>query len=291
MTNTIPEKWCVKLDENNYNQLYKYYVSPTGYHHSTKINTNNWNIDIQKGYTEITFEQFKEHVMKIKEEFPKDDFGVIVESMNGKEIIKYLISKGFTNEYNYAGYNLNGEGYCIPNYSKTIHCFSVSHSIRNIYTLEQLKQLDNNNMKEKEILGYKAPYDMYEGKLKKGVLVKEFPQPHMNKAYGIPGENGFFDQNILIPKEIAQTWEPVYKSSEVIITINNVVINIKGDKMCAEGRKCDIKWLRAIRELFNKRTSLGVWDSKVESITIGCKTGWKVEHLDEIIKKYEEINE
>ena len=33
----------------------------------------------------------------MKEQFPKDDFGVIVENSNGKEILDYLVSKGFRN--------------------------------------------------------------------------------------------------------------------------------------------------------------------------------------------------
>lgn len=46
------------------------------------------------------------------ETFPKDDFGVIVEN-NGKEIIDYLVNKGFDKNF-YLGINVtNGSFYYI----------------------------------------------------------------------------------------------------------------------------------------------------------------------------------
>ena len=51
--------------------------------------SNNLNKEI------IDFQTFIQDNMK--EQFPKDDFGVIVENSNGKEILDYLVSKGFRN--------------------------------------------------------------------------------------------------------------------------------------------------------------------------------------------------
>lgn len=76
----------------------------------------------------------------MKQEFPKNDFGVIIEKNNGKEIIDYLINKGFNNTECWTGSGALGM-YSIPKESKTItyHDIVVSKT----YTLEELKALDN----------------------------------------------------------------------------------------------------------------------------------------------------
>ena len=95
---------------------------------------------------------------------------------------------------------------------------------------------------------------------------------------------------VLSRNKVLDLWAtPVYKSKKVVITVNNTVINIKGDRMVAEGKEFDIKWLTSIRELFSSRTSEWFWQSEVETIKIGCKTGWTKEHLDEIITAYNEL--
>lgn len=57
-----------------------------------------------------------------EETFPIDDFGVKVENGNGKEIIDYLVSKGFINANDYIGYGSNGIHYFIKTMSKNIDC-------------------------------------------------------------------------------------------------------------------------------------------------------------------------
>lgn len=58
----LPEKWCVKVNEEIANIFY--YVDAAGFHHSDRIRTNNWSWHIETGYTEITFDQFKKYVLK-----------------------------------------------------------------------------------------------------------------------------------------------------------------------------------------------------------------------------------
>ena len=59
----LPEKWCVKVNEELRNRFG--YYEAYGYHHSIQINdTNKWSINIKEGFTEITFEQFKKYVLK-----------------------------------------------------------------------------------------------------------------------------------------------------------------------------------------------------------------------------------
>lgn len=58
----LPEKWALKVNEE-VKRYYEYY-SAQGYHHSSYLETNHWDISIRNGYDEITFDQFKEHVLK-----------------------------------------------------------------------------------------------------------------------------------------------------------------------------------------------------------------------------------
>ncbi len=72
----LPEKWCIKLDSDNYKTLNPFYIEAKGYHHSNKIRYNNWSDKIEIGYTEITLEQFKKYVLKEVEIDPIDIYKI-----------------------------------------------------------------------------------------------------------------------------------------------------------------------------------------------------------------------
>lgn len=217
-----------------------------------------------------------------KEQFPKDDFGVIVENNNGKEIIDYLVSKGFRDIFDKNPRDAKNNGiYSIFKGIKDIYYAAPGFSSLNKrYTLQQLKNLEN-NMENKEITHYKILKDVW-GLNGQRWRVGEIL--HTTNSESLP----YFKETGLINN--TNYFEPVYKSKEVVITVNNTVINIKGDRMVAEGKEFSIEWLRTIRELFNTRTSKeSSWSTEVESVKIGCKTGWNKKHLDEIITAYNEL--
>ena len=170
--------------------------------------------------------------------------------------------------------------YCYKNNKKV---FSRYYPNYVEITFEQFKKYILNNM-NKQIIGYKAPYDMYEGKLKKGVLVKEFPQPHMNKAYGIPAENGFFESNVLIPKEIAQTWEPVYEENK-LPKINGYDGKLDGDYIvygCATFGKT---FFHDVYKLSNPEYTGGKLQNKsVKSIKLDSGIEITMEQVSEIVE-------
>lgn len=68
---------------------------------------------------------------------------------------------------------------------------------------------------EKEIIGYKAPFDMFNKKVKKGTIYlidennsnAEFNSCSWTASCGMAYTN--------LPKEIVETWEPVYKEEEL----------------------------------------------------------------------------
>ena len=214
----LPEKWCVLTNVVNEFEILKNYVKSLGYQYA-----DGYNIMTNKGfytykptyYTEITFEQFKEYVLKekpMKEQFPKDDFGVIVENNNGKEIIDYLHNKGFIK----TGWDGSGTlyNYGVRKDSKDI-IYTSSNAFSKTYTLQQLKNLEN-NMENKEIIGYKLIKPEYEKAAREiavGCFCKftEIFQEDV-KSIGLWKEAGVLD-----------IWfEPVYKSKEVVIKMGNL---------------------------------------------------------------------
>lgn len=58
----------------------------------------------------------------------------------------------------------------------------------------------------REIVGYKAPFDLYGGKIKKGSVFKKDPLPSTYSVYSFESKPIF-----TIASEIVETWEPVYK--------------------------------------------------------------------------------
>lgn len=76
----------------------------------------------------------------ITQQFPKDDFGVIVQD-NGKEIIDYLVSKGFKNNYRLSGTGTNKHFYFIKSTSNTIYCDDYNPTSKT-FTLFELKAID-----------------------------------------------------------------------------------------------------------------------------------------------------
>lgn len=75
----LPEKWCVKGDKqevidysNIHGKIKPYKLNKNYYHHYPSCGEGCTTSDkIEKGYTEITFEQFKKYVLKEEEWIPK----------------------------------------------------------------------------------------------------------------------------------------------------------------------------------------------------------------------------
>lgn len=57
-----------------------------------------------------------------------------------------------------------------------------------------------------KIVGYKAPFDMYEGQIKKDELFTLSE----NRAYQYKTKDGFY-----MPKELVETWEAVYEEEKL----------------------------------------------------------------------------
>lgn len=266
----LPKKWCLKYEGDD-QEVLRYFGRLKGvenfylnvrqkwlvYFHSSDNGNGISNEYVHEGYTEITFEQFKKYVLKetvMEEKIDKVNDEFIVDCTNyskqeRQRVYAFLIkNRGYSENYstNHAAVIVCNKTEGDSNYCGVVGAQS-KYSTYPVYRFKEFKDKYLNY--GKVILGYKAPFDMYEGKLKEGTLVKQFPQPHMNKAYGIPAANGFFDQNILIPKEIATTWETVYEEKKLpkingydgkIVTKGNDIYVQYG---CAEFHS---EWLKAM---------------------------------------------
>ncbi len=149
----------------------------------------------------------------MKETFPKDDFGVIVENNNAKEILKYLIDKGFK--------EVMGEYQSIKN-KGTLSIFKGKRgiyyaapgfsSLDKRYTLPQLKKLDMNN---KEIIHYKLVKPEY---LEAVVTIMDLSPSMENLAKFVTPTSAH--HRMLEKAGVLDLWfEPVYKSEITLPTI------------------------------------------------------------------------
>jgi len=71
-----------------------------------------------------------------------------------------------------------------------------------------LAELELELEESRKIIGYKVPFDIFNGSWKKGEIVR-FEDGFYWDNYSIRGKSG------TVPKEIAETWEPVYEEVKV----------------------------------------------------------------------------
>lgn len=224
----------------------------------------------------------------MKEEFPKDDFGVITKNENHIEIVRFLNKKGF-DITNLFGGKCDNNFYCVPKGSDIVkYCYKNLTS--KTYTLEQLKALD---MNEKKIIGYKLIKPEYLEaaneickKLNTGTSIGEFSFLRIGiNRLSIPA---------LKDAGVLDIWfEPVYepeKPKEKVITVNGTKISIKQGSIYAVDRTFKIESIKHLIGLMSSNYNKDFWDTKFTEVKIGCKTGWTKAHLEEIIREYQEFN-
>lgn len=162
---TIDIKWSGNNGWMNYPKTY-----------NKSINPNEQTL-LEEKYTEITFEQFKQYILKentMKEQFPIDkfpidNFAVVIEN-NAKEIVDYLVSKGFDNIHDFTGSQKNDNHYQVINGKIDVGWYTKNPK----YTLQQLKQLDT--MEQKILFQVKC-------------ITKEFSFIKYGEIYNVIKEN------------------------------------------------------------------------------------------------------
>lgn len=225
-------KWCIKVTEENVDVLNQYlkdnkdkysnycndWVVETlgNYFHNQDCGSEfkgHNNTFIYKGLTEITFEQFKKYVLK------QDSTNMIDYKIKGTKLPTIPAGTNFRGthwensasddpfdlEYNdfvsFGSKVHNNEIYILAEEKDYVGKFFYMIKESDILKLTNTKNI------QKEIIGYKAPMDLFDGNVKKGNIFTK------------NGTINYKCNNLLLPKEIVEQWEPVYKSEEKIINI------------------------------------------------------------------------
>jgi len=85
--------------------------------------------------------------------------------------------------------------------------------------------LDDEQEKDgREIIGYKAPFDMFSGVVKKDTIYVTWGLTSLYRPIPVVGNKKLHDE--ALPKEIVETWEPVYKTEaykELLFTANDLL--------------------------------------------------------------------
>lgn len=172
----LPQEWFVRATEENRDCLRTWRQGDyTNWEDNLcMLSDRYWSTcshTIKSNYVEISFEQFKEYVLKTKDKetnmeqmktaLPRDNYGIRVEN-NAREIVEYLkLEHEFIGnaENSSVYYYNNGRWTCSS--SKNVPC-----GIK-VFTLEEFKILKQMESKsEKEIVGYKLIKPEYEQAVK-----------------------------------------------------------------------------------------------------------------------------
>jgi len=242
MKQEFPKKWFIRITDENKDELFKYYYNINKSKDFRNIEDfhgcltsflrkdgtyldycdDGGNAELEGGI-KITFEQFKENVLNMKQ--TKFKVGDILPKINGNHLpIRYRCKNWKINDPNRIETNLtiltqfNSKIYGFQKFTfdgveleyvlieiediiKPHNCFMVP-----ISDLEKIYPNYKNNttqMENKEIIGYKCPQDLFNESVKKGTV---YVKNQLTQMYKIEGWDDF-----QLPKEIVETWEPVYQ--------------------------------------------------------------------------------
>lgn len=204
---------------------------------------------------------------------------------------KWCINVSDFNIGEYIVYNFAKEQCWYLNNPKNVNYFffyrkvfdfwaSTKKDHENCYTeisFEDFKRLvlKENNMKNRKIIGYKAPYDLLDGKVKKDSIY------YKTNGNCYSAFKDWIDKDFdysLIPKEIVETWEPYYEEVPTLPKINGY--EGKYDKSnnkiiygCAEFAPNVFSFLKSANELCKNQCT-----RTIESITLS--SGIKISITD-----------
>lgn len=149
--------------------------------------------------------------------------------------------------------------------------------------------LKNRNNMNKKIIGYKAPYDLYDGRVLKGHLYVK--NPRLPDYYPQTIGNGSALYNIA--KEIVETWEAVYEEESINLVIGNPIqtIRVSKGKIECEGKQILLKPIQMLANINNNLAikTMNNWDISIPFIKIGCST-FSIAELRVVLNTYNRLN-
>ena len=257
MRKTLPKKWCVR---NSGTQKFKclidyanskgasppYFISNKHYFHFPSENFTISN-EIEKGYTEITLEEFKTLVLKEKSITEKPQtFCIKGKPHQIKAIYQDLVNMGYTYE----------KGFGINEVKKTDTKLSQNKNPQKIANIEEFKELAAHSFNDRYDVIFNLPQD-YSKVLE--FAKKQLEHPYWNKEVIVTlgCDDGTFDVKIIPGKSIT------FEGIEITITsLKSIIVNSK------------------VRSFINS------WGVSYEFVSIGCKHNIPIRDIQEVIDAY-----
>jgi len=200
-------------------------------------------------------------------------------------VIKYLNSiVGAKYWVGYQNYYYGFDGGVGPGGTNNWTCITNFKNNPQLLTIKQFIEMT----KEREIIGYKAPYDLFGGSYKKDtVYIRDTGDFHFMYKPKKCVEGSKWS----LPKEIVETWEPVYKEEEVILMLGNPSksIIISKHKVVVEGKEIVLPYLYALHSTMNAYGNNIGWPVSFREVKIGCSY-FTLEEVTQVINKLEELN-
>ena len=268
----LPEKWFINwnISEEDKDWFKAKYVELHNYcpmleYAKYYIMSNNfkwvYSDNFKPDYPELTILQLKQYFNKMEKKQEK-----WVECVDNDKNAKNLtIGKK---------YKIEGESY-------EYYYITNNSGIKSAggYLKRRFKEI---NMEKEGIIGYKAPYNMFNGDVKKDHLFIK-----------VPGDSGYYPEEHStlyknLPREIVEKWEPVYKTKETILQIGSPSkkVSISKGKIEVEGSRISIYSLNQITS--SNKAQVGSWTVKDIRFQIGC-SWFELNEIQKVIDAYNEF--
>jgi hypothetical protein len=160
-----------------------------------------------------------------------------------------------------------------------------------LLTLKQFIKLKAETQHE-QLIGYRAPHDMFGGEIKKGELLVKY---YFGNLHYIKQKTKLSERENLLPAEIVEQWEPVYKSAfeTIILGSSKIEFTVYEDKIEVDNDTVDVKKLTSLFKLpidkigDNKSHKIELIDATYK---IGCST-FTMEELKKLLEVYNRLNQ
>lgn len=238
-------------------------------------------------------------IHKAKDFLLPEKWSIKITEENFSVLTSYYNKQCNTNLYdalfiNYYLHSHNHEDESITDNSNDLQTSFTSHdSYFPEISFDVFKEfILNNNEMDKKIIGYKCPTDLYGGQVKAGTIFKSTSSsPTTTPIYiAVDGKGNIIKSHFELPKEIVETWEPVYKEEVALYVVRHdvskeFVVTIKKDGIHMDGKLIfNITDLNYIIDNFDNVIKYTGYTIKTHSIDIGCRKNISLEVLREIVK-------
>lgn len=203
----------------------------------------------------------------------------------------YKFESGYYHRFNEEKKDITKEGHKGASYHESYIRPGYTEITKEEF-LEHVLKIEKETIVDKKIIGYKVPFDLFNGEIKAGVMYRPLASVNNMSYVAIINKVGtWYPSKYNLPKEIVEQWEPVYESVCPDITINGYKAEFFEDYVkfgCAEINKSVFITLNKLRQSLNLDSAISYsthTNRSIESVTIGKGTFTK-EQIKEIAEYY-----